>query len=82
MLDDGTAGLAVVRASGGEAIIQDPETALFSSMPRSALNHVTSAQVLPLPQIPVLLLQLIREELTLEPEPARKAPLGAVRKRA
>src|SRR5882757_6432004 len=40
MLDDGTDGLMVVRAGGGEAIVQDPETALFPSMPKSALNHV------------------------------------------
>jgi chemotaxis response regulator CheB len=42
-------------------IIQDPETSLFPSIPRSALNQVPSAHVLPLPQIPALLLQLIRE---------------------
>jgi two-component system chemotaxis response regulator CheB len=39
MLDDGTAGLMVVNASGGEAIVEDPQSALFSSMPRSALDQ-------------------------------------------
>lgn len=34
MMDDGTAGLMVVSASGGKAIIQDPESALFSGMQR------------------------------------------------
>lgn len=48
MLDDGTAGLMVVSASGGEAIVQDPESALFSEMPRNALEHVPKARVAPL----------------------------------
>jgi hypothetical protein len=34
MLGDGTAGLMVVSARGGEAIVQDPENASFPSMPR------------------------------------------------
>jgi two-component system, chemotaxis family, protein-glutamate methylesterase/glutaminase len=64
MMDDGTAGLMVVSASGGKAIIQDPESALFSGMPKSALDHVPDAQAAPLEQIPALLLQLIRSPLS------------------
>jgi two-component system chemotaxis response regulator CheB len=51
MLDDGTAGLMVVSGRGGEAIVQDPQSASFPSMPRSALNQVPNAHVLPLQQI-------------------------------
>jgi two-component system, chemotaxis family, protein-glutamate methylesterase/glutaminase len=63
MLDDGTAGLMVVSASGGTAIVQNPETALYPGMPRSALNHVPNAQVANLQDIPALLLQLISSPL-------------------
>jgi two-component system chemotaxis response regulator CheB len=63
MLDDGTAGLMVVSASGGKAIVQDPATALYPGMPRSALDHVPDAQVAPLPEMAVLLSQLIRSPL-------------------
>jgi len=70
MLGDGTAGLMVVSARGGEAIVQDPENASFPSMPRSALDQVPNAHVLPLDQIAALLLQLIGEELPSETEPS------------
>jgi two-component system, chemotaxis family, protein-glutamate methylesterase/glutaminase len=63
LLDDGTAGLMVVRARGGEAIVQDPATAMFDSMPQSALDQVPDARVLPLNDIPAALLSLINEEL-------------------
>jgi two-component system chemotaxis response regulator CheB len=64
MMDDGTAGLMVVSASGGKAIVQDPDTALFPGMPKSALDHVPDAQPAPLEEIPELLLQQIRSPLS------------------
>jgi two-component system chemotaxis response regulator CheB len=82
MLGDGTAGLMVVSARGGEAIVQDPENASFPSMPRSALDQVPNAHVLPLDQIAGFLLQLIGEELPSEMEPAsslEQASLGAAK---
>lgn len=63
MMDDGTAGLMVVTASGGKAIVQDPESALFSEMPKSALDHVPEAQAANLEDISALLLQWIRTPL-------------------
>ena len=66
LLDDGTSGLMVVRASGGEALVQDPETATFSSMPRSALKQVPDAHVLALEKIPDMLVRLIRDKLPAE----------------
>jgi two-component system, chemotaxis family, protein-glutamate methylesterase/glutaminase len=66
LLDDGTAGLMVVRAAGGAAIVQDPATALFSSMPRSALEQVPDARVLSLEQMPAEILALTHEEIPLD----------------
>jgi two-component system chemotaxis response regulator CheB len=46
--DDGTAGLMAIKASGGTAIVQDPEEALYPAMPLSALAHVEPDAVLPI----------------------------------
>lgn len=45
--DDGTAGLAAIKASGGRALVQDPVEALHPGMPRSATAHVSLDAVLP-----------------------------------
>jgi two-component system chemotaxis response regulator CheB len=58
-LDDGTAGLAAIKACGGTAIVQDPDTAIESSMPASALANVAVDHCLPLQRIPEILLQLV-----------------------
>ncbi|HEX8145479.1 MAG TPA: chemotaxis protein CheB [Pyrinomonadaceae bacterium] len=52
-LDDGTAGLRAIKQLGGTTIVQDPEDALFSSMPRSALEHVRVDYCLPVAEMPV-----------------------------
>jgi two-component system chemotaxis response regulator CheB len=59
--DDGAAGLTVIVERGGQAVVQDPEEALRRSMPASALEHVTSAHVLPAAKIGALLGELMRE---------------------
>jgi two-component system chemotaxis response regulator CheB len=57
-LDDGTAGLWAIKQLGGTTIVQDPDEALFPSMPRNAIDHVNVDHVLRLADIPPLLAKL------------------------
>ncbi|MDP9364956.1 MAG: chemotaxis protein CheB, partial [Chloroflexota bacterium] len=54
-LDDGTSGLAAIKARGGVGIVQDPAEAVFPSMPLSAIEHVAVDHRLPASQIGPLL---------------------------
>ncbi len=51
LLDDGTAGLALIKQKGGIAVAQDPEEALFDSMPMSAIANVAVDYILPVAEI-------------------------------
>jgi two-component system, chemotaxis family, protein-glutamate methylesterase/glutaminase len=46
MRDDGSAGLAVIKANGGLALVQDPDEALHPGMPQSAIANVAVDAVL------------------------------------
>jgi two-component system, chemotaxis family, CheB/CheR fusion protein len=56
----GAQGLRAVKAEGGIAVAQDPETAGFSDMPRHAIATGMIDLVLPPDQMPEALLHLIR----------------------
>lgn len=56
--DDGTRGLAQIKARGGLTIVQDPATADFAAMPRHALAAVEVDKVLGLDAIGPFLRQL------------------------
>ena len=58
-LDDGTAGLAVVKRHGGIVVVQDPADADYPSMPLSAIENVEVDHVAPLADIPRLLVDLV-----------------------
>jgi len=60
-LDDGTTGLAVIKRRGGIAIVQNPEEALVSGMPTSALENVRVDHCLPVERIAFLLADLVSE---------------------
>jgi two-component system, chemotaxis family, protein-glutamate methylesterase/glutaminase len=46
--DDGTAGLMAIKRNGGLVAVQDPDEALYDSMPRNAMAQVEVDAVLPL----------------------------------
>jgi two-component system chemotaxis response regulator CheB len=71
-LNDGTAGLLTIKKTGGLAIVQALETALYQGMPRSAIDHVAVDHVLPPPEIPALLADLAVEPV----KPPKVVPMS------
>ncbi len=63
VLDDGTAGLQVIKRHGGVAVVQDPDDALYDGMPRSALAAVEVDYCVPVDAMPALLARLAAEEV-------------------
>jgi len=60
-LDDGTLGLMDVKAYSGITIVQNPDEAMFPSMPNSAIENVQVDRVASLDEIGPLLARLARE---------------------
>jgi two-component system chemotaxis response regulator CheB len=50
-LNDGASGLVTIKRAGGLAVVQDPETAAFPSMPNAALHYVDADACLPVKEI-------------------------------
>jgi two-component system chemotaxis response regulator CheB len=59
VLDDGTNGLLAVAAHGGLTVAQDPDDALYSAMPQSAIDNVPIDVVAPADQIGARLRRLM-----------------------
>jgi len=62
-LDDGSAGLFAIKQRGGVAIVQDPNDAIFPSMPRHALMAVDVDYCSLASEIAPLLVRLAREKV-------------------
>ncbi len=63
-LDDGTAGIWRVKASGGLAVVQDPADAEVPSMPENAIRAVQIDYCVPAAGLAALLVKLSSEEIT------------------
>jgi two-component system chemotaxis response regulator CheB len=72
MLDDGTAGLIVIKECGGIAVVQDPADALYSNMPASAIENADVDHIVPLAEVGALLTRLVRQAPPCAP-PARSS---------
>jgi two-component system CheB/CheR fusion protein len=57
---DGTLGLKEIKTVGGMAVVQDPTTAQHDGMPRSAIAADAADHVLPVEQMPEMLLKYAR----------------------
>ena len=71
-MDDGTSGLWEIKRRGGIAVVQNPEEAIFPSMPLSALREIEVDYTVNLPEMGPLLCRLAFEDGD------RKRPLAEV----
>lgn len=78
-MDDGTAGLAAIKACGGTAVVQDPQEAAAPSMPASALANVDVDHCVLLPAIAPL---LVRLATVFAPAPRPATPEGVLKEHA
>jgi two-component system chemotaxis response regulator CheB len=68
-LDDGTAGLRMISDAGGATFVQDPDDAIYSSMPASALTHTPGARAVAMGELAGALVAALEEPLP-EPHPS------------
>ena len=62
-LDDGTAGTIAIRTRGGVGVVQDPDDAMYASMPLHAREVGGAEHVAPVAELPALLGRLLTEEV-------------------
>ena len=60
--DDGTAGLAAIKAHGGVTIVQDPNEAMYGGMPASAIANVVVDTVVPSEEIAGAIAAMVRTD--------------------
>jgi two-component system chemotaxis response regulator CheB len=62
-LDDGTYGLSLIKEAGGIAIVQNPEEALISAMPLSAIQSVEVDYIMSVAEMGPLISRLVQEPI-------------------
>ncbi|HEV7913519.1 MAG TPA: CheR family methyltransferase, partial [Albitalea sp.] len=63
---DGAVGITRIKEEGGISLVQHPSDAEFDGMPRAAINTGTIDWVLPADQLPVKLVELVRNARSIE----------------
>jgi two-component system chemotaxis response regulator CheB len=86
-MDDGSSGLRSIKDAGGVAIVQHPDEAMVPGMPPSAIRQVEVDFVLPVAEIPEVLVRLVQNNgngsgggqtpMSKEPASYKSGPAGS-----
>lgn len=79
MLDDGTAGLREIHARGGWTLVQDPDEAMFPSMPSSAIAGVDVDAILPVVEMAARIEQIVGAQRERVRAPNAATPIPGAR---
>jgi len=60
---DGTLGLRAILGAGGVCMVQEPSTAKYDGMPRSAISAGYATHISPVEKMPALLLEIVRQSV-------------------
>lgn len=74
---EGTQGLKEIKGQGGMVMVQDPSTAKYDGMPRSAIGTGLVDFVLPPAKMPEQLMAYVRHPFTKQPSKASETEPGA-----
>lgn len=75
---DGTLGLKAIKGRGGVAMAQAPETAEYNGMPRSAIATEIVDYVLPIREMPRILIQYVQHSYIKGVDKGEEGPKGAL----
>ena len=64
---DGTLGIKAVKGEGGMVMVQDPDTAKYEGMPRSAVDTGLVDFIVPVEQMPEHLIRYLRHQIVRKP---------------
>lgn len=77
---DGTVGIKAIKEHGGIILVQDPEEALYASMPRSAIASGIADFVLPVREIALRIADLVQVKLRMPAERLAERDEEAIRR--
>jgi two-component system CheB/CheR fusion protein len=60
---DGTLGLRAILGAGGACMVQEPSTAKFDGIPKSAIAAGYATHILPVEKMPSMLLEVARQSI-------------------
>ncbi len=72
MGSDGTAGISAIKEKNGIVMVQDPATAKYDSMPRSAINSLPVDIIAPAGMLPPRLIEYLKQVTNYEADPNKE----------